>query len=283
MSFDYDLGEWKISASVDGYKEAMMYVHDLYAEGLLDPEFLTMTMDDEVLKFNNNTQFATVDYVGGLSGVGNFQEQIGNVLYPMEYPSPVEGEPSIMGTKYVALDGRGTVLPASLVEDTEKFERVCAMIDFLYSDEWYDIFYNNPDLIDSEGDGQKYIDNYYALVDNLRDIYLPWSFYACFQQDLVRIDVQPGTPWADFTIAWSGEYADRLVDPVLMPFDTETQSEVNDLSNAVFDHWNANVMQFVVGQTDFSEWDAFVENLMRVGGTELEEIYNTVYQELYGK
>lgn len=283
IAFDYELGEWKVAASVDGYKESLMYVSGLYEEGLLDPEFLTLTMDDLVLRFNDDKVFATVDYVGGLSGVGDFQGQIDNVLYPIEWPSPVEDVESIMGSKAIALTERGTVLPAALADEPEKLERICTMLDFMYSEEWYDIFYNNPELVDSEGDGTKYIEDYYAGRDNLRDLYLPWAIFASFQDDPLREDVEPGTPWADFCIAWGNEFADRLAESVIMPFDTETQMEVNDLSNAVLDYWNANVMQFVVGQTDFEQWDAFIDNLMRVGGADLEKIYNETYQELYGE
>lgn len=280
MGFDYDLGTWSVAAAISGYKEALMYINELYAEGLLDPEFLTCDMDTLIMKLANNQAFATVDYVGGLSGVGDVQSQVNNVLYPIEWPSPTTGEASIMGSKAIPLAGRGTVLAASVMQDQAKFDRICAMLDYLYSDEWYDAFYNNPAILD--GSGPAYIADYYARRDNLRDLYFPWALYANFQNDPLRVDVQPGTPWADFSIKLGTEWTDRLVKNIVMPFGTETQTQVNDLTTAVHDYWAANVMQFVIGRTDFSEWDAFVDGLRSVGGAELEQIYNDFYQELYG-
>lgn len=281
MGFDYEQQKWAVGASITGYKEALMYLNELYSEGLLDPEFLTCDMNTLILKFANNQAFATADYVGGLSGVGSIQDQVNNVLYPIEWPSPSADEASIMGSKGISLDGRGTVLAESILKDQEKFDRVCAMLDFMYSNDWYDIFYNNKEIL--EGNGPAYIEDYYAGRNNLRDLYFPWAMFASFQNDPLRVDVKPGTPWADFCIKTGNEWADRLVDNIVMPFDTEAQTLVNDLTNSVHDYWAANVMQFVIGRTDFSEWDSFVAGLMNAGGTELEQIYNDLYQQLYGK
>lgn len=281
VGFDYDAKAWKLSVSIDGYREAVEFARKLYAEGLLHPEYMTTDMNTLVSQFAQGQGYATVDYVGGLSGVGDVQSQIGdaNELVPIQWPSP-DGEPSIMGSKAVAFDARGTVFPATLAEDPEKLSRVLGMIDFLYTDEWYDIFYNNPDILAE--DGVSYIDDYYARRDNLRDLYFPWAMFATFQNDPLRVDVQPGTPWADFCIKWSGEWQDRLTDPVIMPFDTDTQTQVNELSTEVMDYWTANIEQFVIGRSDMAEWDGFVQELMNRGGAELEEIYNRVYQEFYG-
>lgn len=281
MGFDYDTKEYKLSAAMEGYKEAFMYLHELYAEGLLHPEFLTLSMDDLTMQIAEGGAFAVTDYVGGLSGVASFQEQVGNCLYPIVWPSP-DDKPVVMGSKPIALIARGTVFPSTIVEDEEKFARVAAMIDYMYSDEFYDLFYNNPDVIDPEGDGQKYVDAYYKREDNLRDLYFPWSMEASFQDDTVRYDVEPGTPWADFVVAYSNEYVNDLTEPVILPMDTETQAEVNEIADEVRDYWNNNILQFVVGQSDFEDWDAFVAEMYRLGGTELEGIYNSVYQEIYG-
>lgn len=280
MGFDYEQKTWSVAANISGYKEALMYINELYTEGLLDPEFLTCDMNTLILMLANDQAFATVDYVGGLSGVGDVQSQVNDVLYPIEWPSPSVDEESIMGTKAIALGSTGTVLSANIMDDPEKFERVCAMLDYMYSDEWYDILYNNSDILTD--DGTTYVEGYYVDSDNLRDLYIPWALYACFQDDPLRVDVEPGTAWSDFSIKWGNEWTDRLVDNIIMPFDTDTQTEINDLTNSVQDYWSANVMQFVIGRTDFSEWDTFVEGLMNAGGTQLEQIYNDFYQELYG-
>lgn len=281
IGFDYDSKEWKINARIDGYKEALMYIHGLYQEGLLDPEFITCDMNTLITLFAEKKGFATADFVGGLSGVGDVQNQVNNVLYPIEWPSPVQGVESIMGSKAIPIASRGTVLPAEIVNDEAKFARVSAMLDFMYSDEWYDLFYNNPDVL--EGEGPAYVKAYYERKDNLRDLYFPWGIFANFQDDPLREDVEPGTPWADFCIRWGNEYASRLTENVIMPFDSDTQSEINDITNTVTDYWNANVMQFVIGRTSFDDWDAFVAGMMDAGGTELESIYNASYNEFYGK
>lgn len=279
--FDYNTNEYKLAVEIDGYKEAFMYMNELYEEGLLNPEFLTLSMDDITMQLAESKAFALVDYVGGLSGHNLTQETVGNVLYPITWPSP-DDEPSIMGSKNVPLTARGTVFPADIVDDEEKFARVAAMIDYMYTDEYYDMFYNNPAIIDPEGNGQKYVDCFYTGEDNMRDIYMPWSTLSSFQHDPIRYDVKPGTAWADFCIAWNNEYADRLVDPVIVPVDTELQEELDELNTLVDDYWTANSVQFIIGQTDFSEWDNFVAELNRVGGAELVEKLNDNYSNVMG-
>jgi putative aldouronate transport system substrate-binding protein len=281
--FDYDKKEFIPSPAIDGFKDAIQYLSKLYDEGLLDPEYMTLDMGSLITRLKEKKAFSIMDFIGGLSGINDVQGQIDNGLYPLELPG-VPGKNRVLGSQPIKIGDRGTIISAELANDKTKLDRVFAILDWLYSDEAYNLIYWHPDVT-VEKDGQKfYIQEMYDKVGEYMDVYLPWSISASFRVNHETI-TQPGTPYADYKIKVFMDEANssRWTPSVIVPFTAEQSERINKLSTGVADFYNANIDQFIVGQKSFAEWDTFVAELRAKGADEIAQIYNEAYNEYFAK
>lgn len=63
-AYDYDKNEWYIGATSDGFREMLDMLKTMYNEGLLDPEFLTDSLDAWNAKQLNDKNFIMNDWIG---------------------------------------------------------------------------------------------------------------------------------------------------------------------------------------------------------------------------
>lgn len=86
--FDEADGQWKFTGTSDGFKELLDLMKDMYAEGLLDPEFLTDTQDSWAAKMTTDKAFVTWDWIGRMS---LFSAQVGDAMpgYDLQFGLPI--------------------------------------------------------------------------------------------------------------------------------------------------------------------------------------------------
>ena len=275
-SWNYTENQFTVALASPEMKACMEYLAKLYAEGLIDPEFMTDEISQLLAKVKDDKVFSTIDWVGGLAGADqNFAEADGK-LYPLETPG--YGGTQIIEAGSQKLGTDVTVISSAL--EGAKLERVLAILDFMYSEEAYDLLYWHPDVTTGEGT-QEYIDVMYDLSNPERDSYiqkyLPWSLAAGgFIVDSTNMAV-PGTGWGDFQIeVLKPENAHRYYPSksvVFTPEEIERDKELQ--SGELMDVFNSTIDLFITGQKSMSEWDAFVTQIMGLGSQDLCDLYNT--------
>ena len=280
-AYDYDKDEFILGITAPGFKEGIEYFAKLYKEKLLDTEYLTTDMNGIKSKLQNKKGFMLMDFVGGLSGIDEVQKLIDNALYPLELPG-VQGKRRVLAQNPVKTGDRGTVVSGKLSGD--KLDRALEILNYLYSEECYNLLYWHPDVT-MEKDGRKlYKDEMYNREPTTIDVYLPWSLIATFQVNY-ETTTKPGTPYADYkvNVFMNEKNQDRFVPTIVLPFTVDETNKINDLQKVVDDYYNANVDQFVMGKKSMDKWDAFVNELKTKGGDEIVKIYNDVYKKYFKK
>ncbi|SDD11652.1 putative aldouronate transport system substrate-binding protein [Paenibacillus sp. UNCCL117] len=87
--YDEKAKTWKLAYTQPEFKDQLDFMKKLYAEGLLDPEFITDTDASWTAKMTtNNKSFVTFDWIGRLDAFAN-QVKSQNPEYNLRYANPV--------------------------------------------------------------------------------------------------------------------------------------------------------------------------------------------------
>lgn len=66
-AYDYDKSEWYIGATSEGFRGALDFLKKMYTDELLDPDFLTDSLDSWTAKYLNNKAFVMNDWIGRMA------------------------------------------------------------------------------------------------------------------------------------------------------------------------------------------------------------------------
>ncbi len=133
LGFDYDKGEWYLPTITDEYREFLSFFQKLYAEGLMDPEYFSTTLDSYNEAFLNGRSFVCNEWIGRLDLLPTAAaEEDPDTAFDMQYAAPI-GNGKIPELEQLSLWG-----PA--VANNENTEASMKLIDWLYSEEGSEVF-----------------------------------------------------------------------------------------------------------------------------------------------
>ena len=166
-----------------------------------------------------------------------------------------------------------------------KLGRCLLFLDYLYSSEFFEIQWRNPDVTVQNADGSyTYKDVVYDLEGDyglMKDTYFPWSMAANFQ-DAMEERPTIGSPYQIYrdTYLRGEESKDKYKPFPVVPLTLEEQQAVNKAVASITDRFNAAISEFVEGKRSMDEWDEFSESLKKAGGNELIRIYNEALKRM---
>lgn len=283
--YDYDINQFVFALDVDGYKDAVAYFAKLYTEGLVHPDYTIM--DEQMLKtrIKRGKIVMIADYIGGWTGIPSIMRDVDHKLYPLATPK-AEGQDVVIGREIPVFDSSvGTVLNHNITSDPVKLGRCLLFLDYLYSSEFFEIQWHNPDVTVQNADGSyTYKDVVYDLEGDyglMKDTYFPWSMAANFQ-DAMEERPTIGSPYQIYrdTYLRGEESKDKYKPFPVVPLTLEEQQAVNKAVASITDRFNAAISEFVEGKRSMDEWDEFSESLKKAGGDELIRIYNEALKRM---
>lgn len=117
------------------YKNALEYANMLYEEGLMDPDSLTMKVNAAKDRYKKGIEGVVTEFVGALPDYENALK-LNNPDAKIGYISSIEGpEGYSEGTMF----GAGYYWCLALTKDSANKEKICQMIDYMLSDEGWEI------------------------------------------------------------------------------------------------------------------------------------------------
>ncbi|MBU5451242.1 extracellular solute-binding protein [Acetivibrio sp. MSJd-27] len=271
--YDETSGVWKFSDTDPEFKNMLDYLRKLYAEGLIDQEFLTLTQAAWTSKMTQQDKaFATFDWIGRLD---MFQEQTRNTLpeYNLRYGNPMGPKQTYQELPKVA---EGTAVVAKNGQPELSFQ----LIDFLMSDAGAELMtmgIEGETYVLDENGMAKYIefpedkkigindleDKYGMFVSGLakrfdrRSIYFNFSEREQEAQDKVKdkSKIEPADPKLAFTAE------EKEIITKYMPNLTKAAKEFNSL--------------YVLGtKTGDAAWNEWLDKAKSLGVDEVVKAYN---------
>lgn len=279
LSYDFDKGEYFTGATSDQMKSYLEYMHKLYAEGLLDPEFQGPVDGDAwANKLATGQAMATYAYYDQIGGVESNSDIEGfklNLFPPLEGPGGAHHQPK-------SRVGSGPLFPAKTL-DNDNFERIVSAIDT--------IFYS-PEGAEAWSMGQEGVT--YEIVDNeivYNDTILssPEGIYKTMQKEY-------GTGSAVTQMVWSFDEEMTKYDenykqineqvaamdnaiqqlPPSPLLDDMQSEEVGLIQTPLADKYDVWVNEFITGVKSLdTDWDTYVQEMIDSGIEDMLEIYNS--------
>lgn len=275
-------GEIKFGPTDPRYREAAEYMNKLYSEGLLDPEWNTFTgASNEQVTTGVMTDEVGVLYgsYSGVLGTNNSLMQQDRGVEPFISMAPLagpDGEAAIQGMHTSIDSGKG----GAIASTTEHAEDIARLFEYTYSDKRYELYfgtegdtytiedgvYTYTDKVTKSNIGtMQYVNNYIFDLSNYPSDY-PLEVYQSILTD-------EGKRGNEITTEKCGD----IKVPELR-FSAEENARTTSLLRDINTYVDENLAAFVNGERDFSEWDAYMDELESLGVSELAEIYNTSYQ-----
>jgi putative aldouronate transport system substrate-binding protein len=276
LSYDYDNAEYFPGAISDEYKAFLEYHAKLYAEGLLDPEFVPQG-DMWAIKMATGAATATYAYYDQIGGVHASSEIEGiklNLIPPLE---------GIGGAHHQEKSrvGSGIVFSAAAAE-RDDFEQVVRAVDeMFYSDAGSDLW-----CLGVEGETYDIVDGKVVFKDELvnsadgiyKTLQVQYGagsassqFVWINEREMLKYDEN----YAAINAAVAGmDEAIRAIPPAPV-FDDVQAEEANLYRAALRDAFDIWANDFLTGAKSLeTDWDAYVAEMTEKGILDMCQIYN---------
>jgi len=276
------LGAWGITDSfyqVDGvvkygpiqpeFKEFLQTMSQWYAEGLIDPDYLSGDSNLWDAKITNNTLGAFTGYTG--SGIGRYLQMMegkGGSFDLAGAPNVAlkKGETPPLGQKDSPFTGYG----AAITSKNQNPEATVKWLDYKYGEEGSLLF-----NFGIEGESYEMVDGYPTYTEQItKNDSLPIAqalaqyamagYSGPFVQDRRYMEQYSSLPQQASAIeAWMNAKNDRLM-PVISPNEEES-ARYASIMNDVKTYYDEMLNKFIMGVEPIDQFEAFVETIKGMG------------------
>lgn len=276
--FDEETNLWKYSDTSAEMKEMLDFFRKLYAEGLLDIEFLTNTQPAWTQKMTTGKSFVSYDWIGRLDEFSRGDAY--DPDYDLRYGNPVGPKQTLVTLAKIGEGG-------CVVANNKNAELSMKLMDFMYSEagaqlstlgiegQTYKIGedgmaeylgFEEGQVLSSSDLSQKYgliVNGMYRTTDK-RSISYKFSEREQEAQDWYKN---------------CGGF--EPMDPV-MSFDDKTSNDVVKYITALSKEFETVMFNYIVGSnTGDKAWNEWLNTAKKLGEDQLIKIYNDRYNKFY--
>ncbi len=274
----------KFGATDPRMKEALAWLNKCYAEGLIDPEYLTVDKTAWYSEWTNNQVFMSYDWSAYIDNVANLFKNTDSTVHIVG-TIPPEGPTGISETRdqlqqLTVDESWNTAIFAGASE--EKKAAAMKLLDYLYSEEGmtllnfgvqgthYDVVdgeYAYTDLIMKNPDGL-------SPQDALRSFGIQSQFTllqdARYERAFVSDEVN--------RIRDVYEQEDHIGDAYpTLAFSSEEQGVINEKYTEIETYVNEMIDKFIMGMESLDQFDAFVEKVNGMGLSDVLAVQQSAY------
>ena len=284
LPFFYTYGEWPRGYRLDtngrvvfspiqnGYRQALNLMAQWYREGLLDPDFPTLTTAVLNQKMITGNAGASAHQVG--QGMGTWtltarQTNPGFELVAVPYPVVNRGDRVNMVYTTFHYTGGGT---AAITTGARNVEIAARYLDWNYTDDGHNL--NNFGV---EGVTYNWVNGYPLFTNYIfnhpqgwppAQAFMPYALAAHngpFIQDVRYFEQYLDLPEQQAALsAWSIPNMHRFMMPPVTPSPEESR-EFAQIMQAVNTYVQEMEFRFILGTESFANWDNYVNTINRMG------------------
>ena len=279
-------GETVIYSPVqEGFRDYLTEMAKWYQEGLIYPDFLSaadavpssdlLLSGDIGVTYYNAASYTTL--MGQVEAGSSF------TLEPVAVPVDVKtGDPVHLGRQVDYVSAKGYSLSTALTPGTDKFDAVCSMLDYLYTDEGSELMnYGIEDVTftyDSQGN-HVWTD---LMVNNPDGLAYSWcisryTFGAgSFRIDSSRTLANYGDAEMHMIDVWNNTENDTAdILPGALSLTAEEAAAFSAGFSDIRTHTQQNILAFITGTRPISEFDDFVSEIQAMDLDSCTEILQT--------
>ncbi|MBQ7839591.1 MAG: extracellular solute-binding protein [Lachnospiraceae bacterium] len=274
-----------VSASVDPkMKDALKWLTELYAEGLIPPEVMTDDANASLVKVASDPPQVFCHTAFSNTAVNNL---------PMAPLDPGTGEKAYVVNR--PFTQNNTYCCIVFNNDSEKVERILEFLDWAMNDEvMLTINYGLEGVVWDYTEDGKYQLNFWEespelMAENAESLGLLNSWFGAFGSKFYEnyyypdAEVENTREWAidniyaDYLPSWDSTYISAQLDADDQTLMNQLYTDLNGCRNETFARW-------ITGQGDIdAEWDAYVAEMEAYGHSEWLELKQKAYDKATGR
>lgn len=266
------------------YKEAIKWLSKLWAQGLIDQEWFTQDYTKKASKLNNDP------YIVGYADLWDINDDFGTEKAHeyYDYMPPLKGpggrDPIMYRAAYPGYDRFGAVITRAC----EMPEVAIRYIDYIYDT------YNSIEWIEGEFDVRlkKHEEGYYYIPDPPEGMNqqqwrcqscpahsVTWAVFEDGYKNILRLTYTDQK--VNFMEQYVKPYAEK--DPWPPVFRTiEEEERYNQIDSAIIPYANMKAAEWIMNGTIDEEWDAYIEELNKMGLNDWLSINQAAYDRWQG-
>lgn len=255
-AYDYDAEQWFMACTTENFRQGLDLLKTMYAEGLLDPEFMTDTQDTWNAKQLNGKNFVMNDWIGRMALL-EAEGQKTNPAFDLDYARPI---------------GNGKMQELAKFSDwgvtvanNENTEVSVQLVDYLYSTEGSEL-----NTLGIEGDNFVWDENGQAVytefegaadITKVEEKYGMWieGFYLHPSRKCFYYTYTPDEQFAQDLINNECGYS-RLPPPWTFASDADSET-FSQLNTELKDKMNTFAGNYIIDASyGDAEWEAWVQS-----------------------
>ncbi len=275
LSWDYENEVYIPGAVSEQYKDYVSFLHQLYEEGLLDPE---MTQDDastarKLATGKSMAVYAFYDQIGGWEEASEIEGFDLKMVAPLEGPAGAHHQPksSVLG---------GILFPAKTAQ-RDDFEQVVRKIDEIFFSEDAALIWClgvEGETYTMDGDTVVFSDDILNAPEGIYK-YMQIAYGCGGSNQKVWVNAREMIKYDDYYSALNAEVAamDHAIqyNPVTPDFDELTAEDVALMQTGLCDAYLVWDDAFIRGTRDIeADWDAYVKEMNDKGMEDFLALHN---------
>lgn len=285
MYYEPESDSYVYGPTSEKFTRVVEFLANAYKDGLLDPDYATMTKDVYFEKLSSGQAMSICDNNSFIGRVYNPAISQVDPEANFDIVPPLENEDGTVRQLRYEKDWLGANIISSQTAEPEK---VVQFMNWFYTDEGrmlsnfgregieYDMVDGMPTIKQEIVDANAGADDVFSAIQSQLGVGLQGlALYVdetTYKQVSDPIFIEQG----DEIAAWTEE-GTIVFSPSDPAFTSEQSTRVTELLQNINNVFDQEIDKFIIGQKSMDEWPAFVEQLKAQGTEELEQIYNDAY------
>ena len=278
LYYDFQENKWKLGSCEPVMKEMVDYYLKLKDEGLVPPDYLTITAKSWEELVSTDRGFLMPEYIVRIDYFNAPNREV-NPEYTWAAMAPPKGTGSKGAARITKLNYPVDGFMICNTKDQKRIANALRFVDWMYSDDALDLLnWGKPDETYAEKDGKK---QFILTGNDNASVAYGIGTYGTY---LRRIPASMESVYTEELTACAREaiqYVEEHVNPFNYLALNDDEAAVRDTYyDAIKDYNDEQLSRFLLGQRPMSEWDAFLSELEDMGLPLLLEAYTSAYNRL---
>ena len=273
----------------DNAREMYKFVNQLYKEGLLDKEILSIEKDNFYTRLAQNNAFITYNYVYNNETFNNKTNVNGNSGAEWTWAKNMITAYPEKGTIYKkdpTYSNWGPAFSAELGDDEERFDAVLKYYDWCASEEGqlftsYGVEGESYNMVDGQ---PEVADGWYHEKDNPKGKKISGEYGTLtftFIKHPKLFQELRGNQIDELYNAYTSNDNYYYFDEFPMRYTEDEEKQYTDLETALNAKRDEYMARFLMGESDpnsDADWQAYLDDMKKIGLEEFEKLQTTVYE-----
>lgn len=278
--YDFQTDEWKYGGLTDTMKEIVIYFRKFMDEGLVPPDFMTITNGSWEELISTDRGFIMPDALVRISffNVPNQKRNPDYEWVAMEPPAHDANSDHHKITKS-NVDPTGYVVPNT--GNAERIGNALKVLDWMYTDEAVQLLSwgKEGETYQVDANGKK---TFILEGDTTAQILYGASTYGLYQIIEAEAFNQVVAAGSEVDPVWLEWTEDNANPSLYLAFTDEETNTINMHASALRSYIEENLIHFINGTKSMEEWDAYVEGANALGLEEFLGVYESAYNRVRG-